>query len=128
LDDLIPHQFADGEKREEMFRRFRATFRTKTRDEWVALLMNADTCTAPVYSIAELAADPHLRHRGMICEVEHPTRGTVGQTGIMVRLSETPGDIRNVDPQPGEYTEAILSEVGYTKQRIQELRDTGVVD
>ncbi len=128
LEDLIPHQYADGEKRAEMVARFHATFRTRTRDEWVALLMPADTCTAPVYSIAELVADPHLRHRGMIREVEHPTRGTVRQTGIMVRLSETPGVIRNVDPQPGQFTEAILSDVGYTKRRIQELRDAGVVD
>ena len=128
LEDLIPHQFADGEKRAEMFGRFRETFRTKTRDEWVALLMTADTCTAPVYSIAELVRDPHLRQRGMICDVEHPTRGSVAQTGIMVRMSETPGTIRNVDPQPGEFTEAILSEVGYTQQQIGELRAAGVVD
>lgn len=128
LEDLIPHQHADGDKREEMFGRFRTAFRTKTRDEWISLLMPADTCTAPVYSIAELVADPHLRHRGMIREAEHPTRGTVRQTGIMVRLSETPGTIRNIDPQPGEFTEAILRAVGYTQRRIQELRDAGVVD
>ncbi|MBI4515757.1 MAG: CoA transferase [Deltaproteobacteria bacterium] len=128
LEDLIPHQFADGEKRAEMFRRFRETFRTKTRDEWVALLMHADTCVAPVYSIAELTADPHLRQRAMIREVAHPTRGSVAQTGILVRMSETPGVIRNVDPQPGEFTEAILRDVGYSSQRIAELRDAGIVD
>jgi alpha-methylacyl-CoA racemase len=128
LEDLIPHQYAEGEKREEMFRRFRETFRTKTSAEWVALLMPADTCVAPVHSIADLVSDSHLRQRGMIRAVAHPTRGTVEQTGIMVQMSDTPGTIRNVDPQPGEFTEAILREAGYTTEQIRELRDTGIAD
>lgn len=128
MDDLIPHQYAEGEERAEMFRRFRETFRTKTCAEWVALLMPADTCVAPVHSIAGLVSDSHLRQRGMIRGVAHPTRGTVEQTGIMVQMSDTPGTIRNVDPQPGEFTEAILREAGYTAEQIQELRDTGIVD
>lgn len=128
LEDLIPHQYAEGERRDDMFRRFRQTFRSKTRAEWVSLLMHADTCTAPVYSIAELVSDPHLRQRGMIQEVAHPIRGKVDQTGIMVHMSDTPGTIRNVDPQLGEFTETILRDVGYTTPRIQELRDAGIVD
>ena len=128
LDDLAPHQYAEGEKRAEIFGRFRAAFRSKTRDEWIALLMHADTCTAPVYSVGELVADPHLRHRGMIRTVEHPVRGAVEQTGIMVHMSDTPGSIRNVDPQPGEFTDVILHEAGYTTEEIQHLREAGVVD
>lgn len=127
-EDLLPHQYAEGEKREEMFRRFREIFRTKASAEWVALLMTADTCVAPVHSIADLVSDAHLRQRGMIREVAHPTRGTVEQTGIMVHLSDTPGTIGNVDPQPGEFTEAILRDAGYTTEAIRELRDTGIVD
>lgn len=128
LDDLVAHQYAEGEQRQEAFRRFAETFRTRTRDEWIARLMHADTCVAPVYSIAELAADPHLRHRGMIREVPHPTRGTVMQTGIMVHMSETPGTIRSVDPQPGDATEDILRAAGYAPHEIAALRGSGVVD
>jgi crotonobetainyl-CoA:carnitine CoA-transferase CaiB-like acyl-CoA transferase len=43
-------------------------------------------------------------------------------------MSDTPGTIRNVDPQLGEFTETILRDVGYTTARIQELRDAGIVD
>ncbi|MBP1687463.1 MAG: CoA transferase [Deltaproteobacteria bacterium] len=128
MEDLIPHQYAEGVQREDMFRRFRETFRTKTCAEWVALLMHADTCVAPVHTIADLVNDPHLRERGMIRGVAHPTRGMVEQTGIMVRMSDTPGTIRNVDPQPGEFTEAILRDAGYTPAQIRELREAGVVD
>jgi len=43
-EDFIPHQFDEGKKREEMFRYFRDTFLSKTRDEWFALLRQKDTC------------------------------------------------------------------------------------
>jgi alpha-methylacyl-CoA racemase len=128
LEDLIPHQYAEGEKKEGIFARFREAFRTRTRDEWVSLLMEADTCTAPVYSISELVSDPNLLHRKMIVEVDHPQQGAMKQAGIMVKLSATPGRIERVDPQSGEFTEAILGEAGYTRAAIAELREAGVVD
>jgi crotonobetainyl-CoA:carnitine CoA-transferase CaiB-like acyl-CoA transferase len=128
LEELIPNQYAEGDEKDEIFRRFREVFRARTRDEWVSLLMEADTCTAPVYTIAELVSDPNLLQRGMIHEVEHPKRGRLGQAGIMIKLSGTPGEIRHVDPQPGDFTEQILSEAGISSQRIRELRKSGVVD
>jgi alpha-methylacyl-CoA racemase len=128
LEDLIPHQYAEGEKKEEVFARFREVFLSRTRDEWVSLLMEADTCTSPVYSISEMVTDPNLLHRGMIVEVEHPQQGEMKQAGIMIKLSETPGAIKHVDPQPAELTEAILAEAGYTPAEIADLREAGVVD
>jgi crotonobetainyl-CoA:carnitine CoA-transferase CaiB-like acyl-CoA transferase len=44
---------------------------------------------APVYSIAEVAADPHVRERGSLVEVD----GVV-MPGLIARLSGTPGAIR----------------------------------
>jgi alpha-methylacyl-CoA racemase len=128
LEELIPHQYAEGEKKEEIFGRFRQVFRTRTRDEWVSLLMEADTCTSPVYSIAELVTDRNLLHREMIVEVDHPQQGKMKQAGIMIKLSATPGKIKHVDPQSEEFTEAILGEAGYTQAEIAELREAGVVD
>lgn len=128
LEELIPHQYAEGEKRQEIFERFRQVFRTRSRDEWVSLLMEADTCTSPVYSISELVSDPNLLHRQMIVEVDHPQQGAMKQAGIMIKLSETPGKIEHVDPQSGEWSEAILGEAGYSPAEIAELREAGVVD
>ena len=128
LEDLIPQQYADGEERDAIFRRFAEAFRTRTRDEWVSLLMEGDTCTAPVYTISELVSDPNLLHRGMIVEVDHPTEGRMRQAGIMVKLSGTPGEIKHVDPQPADFTEEILAEVDFSQERIDALREAGVVD
>jgi formyl-CoA transferase len=90
--------------------------------------MEADTCTAPVYAISELVSDPNLLHRQMIVEVDHPKQGRMKQTGIMVKLSETPGRITHVDPQPGDFSEAVLGGAGYSPAEIAELRAAGVVD
>lgn len=128
LEDLIPHQYAEGEKKDEIFGRFAEVFRTRTRDEWVSLLMEEDTCTAPVYSISELVSDRNLLHRNMIVEVDHPTEGKMKQAGIMVKLSGTPGEIKYVDPQTSDFTEEILAEAGFSEARIDALREAGVVD
>ncbi len=128
LEELAPHQYAEGEKRDEIFSRFKEVFRTKTRDEWTALLMEADTCVAPVYSVGDLVNDPHFLHREAVIEVNHPNKGKVRQAGIMVKLSKTPGIIKHVDPQPGDFTDNILGEIGYSKVRIKELRDLGVIE
>jgi alpha-methylacyl-CoA racemase len=128
LEDLIPHQYAEGEKKDEVFRRFAEVFRTRTRDEWVSLLMPADTCVAPVYAISEMVSDRNLQHRNMIVEVDHSTEGKMKQAGIMVKLSGTPGEIKHVDPQPADFTEEILAEAGLSQARIDALRGAGVVD
>jgi len=128
LEDLIPHQYAEGEKRVEIFRRFAEVFRTRTRDEWVSRLMEADTCTSPVYAISELVSDPDLLHRKMIIEVDHPTQGKVKQAGFMVKLSGTPCEVKHVDPQPADFTCEILAEAGFSRARIDALREAGVVD
>ncbi len=65
LDRWIERQYDDAcqnEIREDMGR----VFAERDRDEWVAELGPADTCVAPVYSVAELGDDPHLRERGNI--------------------------------------------------------------
>jgi alpha-methylacyl-CoA racemase len=58
---------------------FLAAFARRTRDEWVTELAGADTCVAPVLSIAEVAASPQFVARGVVGEAVHPTEGAVAQ-------------------------------------------------
>ena len=62
----------------------------------------------------------------MIVEVDCPGKGKVRQAGISIKLSETPGKIRNLGVSPGESTSEILTELGYSKEEIKELQETGV--
>jgi len=126
-EDFIPDQYAEGERREEVFTAFRTIFRTKTRDEWTKKLMSAETCVAPVLSIAEAADDPHLRKRGMIVDVDDAEKGRHRQVGVMVKLSETPGEIRSAGPEVGANTTEIMEDLGYSDGEVETLRESGAI-
>jgi crotonobetainyl-CoA:carnitine CoA-transferase CaiB-like acyl-CoA transferase len=124
-EDFLPYEFAEGEKREEIKQAFRDTFKTKTRDEWFDLLTQHDICVGKVYDLDETATDPHLRARDMIVETDHPEAGPVKQVGISVKLSDTPGQIRFLAAPLGTHTEEILTGLGYTPEKIAQLRAEG---
>jgi crotonobetainyl-CoA:carnitine CoA-transferase CaiB-like acyl-CoA transferase len=126
-EDLIPHHHANGEKLREVYSVIRETFLTKTRDEWFQIMKDADTCVSPVLEIDEVVNDPHLLHRGMFPEFDHPTQGKVRQLGMPIKLSETPGKFRNFAPRMGQHTDQILQGLGYSQQQIEELHKSGII-
>ena len=81
-----------------------------------------------VYSLDEVFSDPQVLHRKMVIEVEHPIEGKVKQVGIAIKLSDTPGSVNRLPPWLGEHTEEILANLGYNEQRIDELRQEGVIN
>jgi crotonobetainyl-CoA:carnitine CoA-transferase CaiB-like acyl-CoA transferase len=125
-EDLLLYEW-DTTKWDELSAEFREIFRTKTRDEWVELLRQKDVCVAPVYAVDEVFEDPQVVHRKMVVEIEHPTLGKVKQVGIGIKLSETPGAVRSIAPSPGQHTDEIMMNLGYTEEGIAELRGSGAI-
>jgi crotonobetainyl-CoA:carnitine CoA-transferase CaiB-like acyl-CoA transferase len=109
------------EKFPEMFAFLRRRFRQKTRDEWFADLKEREICATPVYGLDEALAKPHTRARGMIAEMEDPQHGTIRQIGVAPKFSETPGCVRKLAPQPGQHTQEVLLEAGYSAEEIARL-------
>jgi crotonobetainyl-CoA:carnitine CoA-transferase CaiB-like acyl-CoA transferase len=126
-EDFIDQQYAEGEKREEIHRYFKDTFLSKTRDEWLEILRKEDTCVAPVYTPEEVVADPHLKARKMITELDHPTMGRAKQIGSMIKLSESELQARSWSQRFGQHTDEILMGLGYIQEQIEELRKTEVI-
>jgi crotonobetainyl-CoA:carnitine CoA-transferase CaiB-like acyl-CoA transferase len=110
-----------------MFEFLRRAFKTKTRDEWFKYLSQFDICVAPVYSLDEVFQDPHVQAREMVVELEHPSLGKVRQVGVGVKLSETPGSVRSLSPRRGQHTNEVLSDLGYSPQQVEELREQRIV-
>jgi len=100
--------------------------KTKTRDEWFDLLVVADVCVGKVYAPSEAFDDPQLRSRDMVKTFE-TAGGPVNQPGVAIRLSDTPGSVRYPTPDRGTHTDEILSGIGYSDERIAELREQGAV-
>ena len=114
------HQF-NAEQFPEMFAFLRQRFREKTRDQWFAELTQHEICATPVYGLDEALADPHTHARGMLVDVEDPKFGTIPQIGVAPKFSATPGQVRRPVPQPGEHTEDVLREAGYSTEDIARL-------
>jgi formyl-CoA transferase len=80
-----------------------------------------------VLDTVEVLADPHLRERGTVFDLEHPTRGRFAMIGSPLRLSDSPLE---VSPAPlfGEHTEEVLRTLGrYSAAEVQRLREKGVI-
>jgi formyl-CoA transferase len=95
-----------------------------------AVLQALDGAGVPagrIYTVADIAADPHYRARGMLQEVAMEDGSTLAVPGIVPKLSATPGSHRRNAPGIGQDTDAVLREIGLTPSQIQALRDKGVV-
>jgi alpha-methylacyl-CoA racemase len=97
-------------------------FKTKTRDEWNAIMEGSDVCYAPVLSIAEAPEHPHNKARGTFVELNGVT-----QAAPAPRFSRTPGEIARPAAHPGQHTDEVLTEWGFAADEIAKLRDTGAV-
>jgi formyl-CoA transferase len=99
----------------------------RTLDEVLAALHVAQVPASRVYTIAEIAVDPHYAARGNIERIPALGGGTVAAPGIVPKLSETPGQVRHAAPALGEQTDAVLAQAGLSPEQIAELRRKGVV-
>lgn len=121
--DLIDRQIPiDAEDRRATMDELAATFRTKTRDEWVALLGDADVCLGPVNTLEEALADPQVRSRGMVFAADYGDGEAAGR-GLRTSplISDAPVAMRRGLPRLGEHTREALTAVGYSADEIAAL-------
>jgi formyl-CoA transferase len=97
-------------------------------DEVLAALDAASVPAGKIYTVADIAADPHYQARGMIQQVQMDDGSTLAVPGIVPKLSRTPGSHRRNAPNVGQDTLAVLREVGLTPAQIQALYDRGIVE
>jgi len=113
-------QFSTGKRRAEIQTTLCDIFKQKTRDEWFQILRDIDICVGRVLAVDEMIADPQVKHRRMIVEVESPNGGKKPIQGIVAKLSETPGEIVTGPARFGQHTEEVLKELGFSGGEIKE--------
>jgi formyl-CoA transferase len=80
----------------------------------------------PILSMKDIYEDKELYERGMLVEVDHPTRGRYVQVGMPIQLSDSPPDVKR-SPLLGEHTDEVLGWLGYDESGIKTLKEEGAV-
>ena len=82
-----------------------AIIQTRSLAEWLELFKTLDACIEPVRDFSAVFSDPHIKHRGLIDEMNVPGLGRIPQIGsvfVFAKNSPTP------PPRQGEHTREIL--------------------
>ena len=101
---------------------------TRTTQEAISGLEKARVPAGPVLELDQVMEDPQVKTRELLRYVDHPGAAKpVPLADTAVRLSATPGGIRNRAAALGEHTDEVLSEIGYSDEEITALRKAEVV-
>ena len=99
--------------------------RQRSKHEQMRLMGDAGVPCGACLDTGEVLADPHLRARDMIVDVDYPTRGTYQTVGCPVEFSDSPAEVTR-PPLLGEHTAEVLARA-LTPAEVQRLREKGVV-
>jgi len=94
---------------------------TRTSDEWLQLMTDADIPAAPLHTLESIFDDPHLNATGFFQHSEHPTEGTLLTARGPANWSKTPPQINRPAPRLGEHTVEVLTEVGYSVEQAEKI-------
>jgi formyl-CoA transferase len=99
----------------------------RAQGEVLAAMERAEVPAGTIFSIADIARDPHYAARGMLLDTTASDGEPLKQPGIVPKLSATPGAIRHAAPALGEHNDEILSSLGYSAHEIASLRAARIV-
>jgi alpha-methylacyl-CoA racemase len=124
IDDPDFKNQLDLKKWPEFKEKITEIFKTKTRDEWseIEIMEDTDVCFAPVLSLDEAPEHPQNKLRNTFIEVEG-----VRQPAPTPRFSRTIAEIKNPPPKPGENTEEVLLDFGFSQKEIGALNTAEVI-
>jgi len=122
IDDPEFQEQLDFTKWPSLKTKLEILFKTKSRDEWCAIMEGTDICFAPVLSLEEAPLHPHNRERNTFVEVE----GVV-QPAPAPRFSRTRPELKGAPPTPGQDTQSVLEDFGLTPGEIEALKQSEAI-
>ena len=96
-------------------------------DEVLNALDGASVPAGRIYTVADIAADPHYAAREMLQNIQLDDGSQLTIPGVVPKLSVTPGQHRSNAPALGQDTDAILKEIGLSAAQIEKLKASGIV-
>jgi crotonobetainyl-CoA:carnitine CoA-transferase CaiB-like acyl-CoA transferase len=96
-------------------------------EEWHGLLAGTDCCVSPVLTLEEALESDLVGAREMAIETDHPVYGALRLLACPVKMTGFAFEIREPAPTPGQHSDAILKEAGFTAEERAALAANGVI-
>ncbi|MDE1942750.1 MAG: CoA transferase [Betaproteobacteria bacterium] len=126
-DPDLAHNDGRSRRASEIDAAIGAWTQTLTITQVLETLQRANVPGGRIYTVADIARDPHYRARDMILSTTTATGLALEVPGIVPKLSRTPGNLRRRAPRLGEDTDAVLGALGLDEAALRRLREEGVI-
>lgn len=99
-----------------------------TRREVIEILAGADVTCGIVQDVPEVLQDPHLRARGTLQDITHPTIGKATVVGSPIRFDEQPPTVDSPSPTLGQHNDLVYGKLlGLSVREMNTLKEQGVI-
>jgi crotonobetainyl-CoA:carnitine CoA-transferase CaiB-like acyl-CoA transferase len=112
---------------DDLEREIEAVLTTQTTAHWVEKLDIAQVPAGPVYGFEQVMADPHIKARKMVVDIDHPKIGPMKTLGLPLKSTGDLTAIRKPAPMLGQHSEEVLREIGYSDAQIRTLFEEHVI-
>lgn len=102
--------------------------RQRTVDEVLAALDGASVPAGRIYTIEDIAKDPHYAARGMLEKVQLDDGTALSVPGVVPKLSRSPGSRGRNAPALGQNTREVLADIGLSDEQVHQLIERGIVE
>lgn len=100
---------------------------SRSRDDVLSAFEDAGAAAGPVYNISDIAHDEHLARRGTFVTIDDDDLGSIRMQAPPFRLSDTGANVRFAGAAPGTHTDEVLTELGFGRAEIADLRRRGTI-
>ncbi|MBU3590353.1 CaiB/BaiF CoA-transferase family protein [Polynucleobacter sp. 80A-SIGWE] len=100
--------------------------KTVSTDKALEILDSVAVPVGRIYTVADIANDPHYKARGNIQTIQMQDGSKLNVPGVIPKLSRTPGSIKTLAPDIGENTDEILQSIGLSDSQVASLKERGI--
>lgn len=125
--DLKPSHMVYGDEARRVKGELARIFSSQPQRYWTEKFSHADCCVTPVLTLEESMENEQIRARQMVVKTMHPLDGEIPQFALPVKFSEFEFEIERHAPAPGEHSEEVLAQAGYSAGEIARLRQNGII-